>query len=517
MRPNQRVSFQSSNTRTNRAPTHAPMQIGPIMHSMILQEGILSLRNAKGQWKKRYFVLKSDGVLTYFKKRGGAACGGLFLSADWYVADSLIKANGFQLSNLDDKVYYMAADSLRQRVAWMVKLANLITALASSEQDHSEATLESPKRGSAWTLVRLKLQSVLEMEAQIASICERLSQRDERDEMWSEQQAEGLVDERLKRTSMRWERVDEGHDDEEVDETKGAAAEDAEAAAAEALAEAAADATAEAAAVVAAEAAAEAAEAAAAEAAAEAVDAAAGAAATAFIIAVMGVAAEAASAEAAAAEAAVDEAAAVSDTDDEAAAMATGEEVAAALDRACSSSDDEGSAAGDEPPSAIMEGRTAAADGASPPAQAAALASVWERKAEVAASESRANPFSSAFERGAAARPRKGDADYGRARKGSLTEARAAAALAWVEEEIGKLVGVIEQHGTPDAAGRPTICFGPLFELYASISDTLVGILMRARKRGQVAFEADMLFQGVHDRVPITLLSAGAPRPRGGE
>ena len=43
-------------------------------------------------------------------------------------------------------------------------------------------------------------------------------------------------------------------------------------------------------------------------------------------------------------------------------------------------------------------------------------------------------------------------------------------------------------------------------QVYANISDTLVGILMRARKRRRVAFESDMLFQGVHDDVLISLL-----------
>ena len=49
----------------------------------------------------------------------------------------------------------------------------------------------------------------------------------------------------------------------------------------------------------------------------------------------------------------------------------------------------------------------------------------------------------------------------------------------------------------------PPVC--PKVEVYANISDTLVGILMRARKRRRVAFESDMLFQGVHDNVVISV------------
>ena len=58
-----------------------------------------------------------------------------------------------------------------------------------------------------------------------------------------------------------------------------------------------------------------------------------------------------------------------------------------------------------------------------------------------------------------------------------------------------------------DAAAPVCITFGRLFDVYADISDTLVGILMRARKRGFLTFEGDMLFQGAHDKVLITVLA----------
>ena len=38
-----------------------------------------------------------------------------------------------------------------------------------------------------------------------------------------------------------------------------------------------------------------------------------------------------------------------------------------------------------------------------------------------------------------------------------------------------------------------------------TVSDTLVGILMRGRKRKNLGFESDMLFQGVHDNVVISV------------
>ena len=77
---------------------------------------------------------------------------------------------------------------------------------------------------------------------------------------------------------------------------------------------------------------------------------------------------------------------------------------------------------------------------------------------------------------------------------------------AWVEQEIAKLVEVIEKESEAAAGAPPSITFGKLFDVYADISDTLVGILMRARKRGFLTFEGDMLFQGAHDKVLITVL-----------
>lgn len=136
------------------------------------------------------------------------------------------------------------------------------------------------------------------------------------------------------------------------------------------------------------------------------------------------------------------------------------------------------------------------------------LATMFDEQAKVVAEAALNDPFSASFA-GGTLRPKRGDRDYGTAKRGSLTEARAVQAQQWVEAEVAKLLVVIEQHGTRDAAsGHTTISFGELFDVYASISDTLVGILMRGRKRGVLTFEADMLFQGVHDSVPITSVRA---------
>ena len=57
------------------------------------------------------------------------------------------------------------------------------------------------------------------------------------------------------------------------------------------------------------------------------------------------------------------------------------------------------------------------------------------------------------------------------------------------------------EHGTETV----TVEFGKLFEHYVTISNKLVGVLLRARKQGLVHFEGEMLWQGQDDRVLITL------------
>lgn len=137
----------------------------------------------------------------------------------------------------------------------------------------------------------------------------------------------------------------------------------------------------------------------------------------------------------------------------------------------------------------------------------ALMAAKWNAAVDKTEAELSVNVFSSKFDKSKLIR--KGDEGYGKAVAGSQTEARAKKAQQWVDAEIEKLLGVIEQHGQPtgDApSAARTITFGVLFHVYADISDTLVGILMRAKKRKRVAYDSDMLFQGVHDDVVIRVL-----------
>ena len=58
--------------------------------------------------------------------------------------------------------------------------------------------------------------------------------------------------------------------------------------------------------------------------------------------------------------------------------------------------------------------------------------------------------------------------------------------------------------GKPCGPGQFAIQFGELFEAYTTISNKLVGMLMRARKQGLVVFDGEMLYQRRDDDVWIT-------------
>jgi len=129
----------------------------------------------------------------------------------------------------------------------------------------------------------------------------------------------------------------------------------------------------------------------------------------------------------------------------------------------------------------------------------------WQDKMSDFEEKQSKNVFSGAYDGGAAPKP--GDANYGKAVAGSATEMRAKAAAEWVDKEIDKLIQVIKKVGTVDEKGQHSVTFGVLFVTYQDISDTLVGILMRAKKRKRITYPGDMLFQGQHNSVVITVIN----------
>lgn len=133
------------------------------------------------------------------------------------------------------------------------------------------------------------------------------------------------------------------------------------------------------------------------------------------------------------------------------------------------------------------------------------LTQTWQKWSEDYKYYQKHNPFSS--DEVMAFRPEWGQEDYGQPLKGTNTERRGKEAHSHIGREVTELCQIIREIGHRREDGRWEIEFGTLFEHYVSISNKLVGVLLRARKQGLVQFEGEMLWQGKDDRVLISLLS----------
>ncbi|XP_068592041.1 actin-binding Rho-activating protein-like [Cebidichthys violaceus] len=138
----------------------------------------------------------------------------------------------------------------------------------------------------------------------------------------------------------------------------------------------------------------------------------------------------------------------------------------------------------------------------------------WQKWSDEHREYQKHNPFSQDTRPGAAV-PQRGRDGYGRPPQGSVTEQRGKDAHTHVSREVEELCQVIRNIGQPgdkDGDGRGgdgtvvIVEFGKLFERYVTISNKLVGILLRARKQGLVDFEGEMLWQRKDDHALITLL-----------
>jgi hypothetical protein len=75
-----------------------------------------------------------------------------------------------------------------------------------------------------------------------------------------------------------------------------------------------------------------------------------------------------------------------------------------------------------------------------------------------------------------------------------------------VEGAVEKLLETIRLlSGVQGRSRECSVTFGQLFTAYENISDTLVGIMVRAKRRGLIQYDGEMLFQGIHDNVRVTL------------
>lgn len=130
----------------------------------------------------------------------------------------------------------------------------------------------------------------------------------------------------------------------------------------------------------------------------------------------------------------------------------------------------------------------------------------WQQFADDHQQNQLINPFSN-WE-GACHRQKlsKDDENYGKPVSGSKTEFRGKQADEHISREVTELCYVISDLGKHEDEGTVVITFGELFEAYLTISNKLVGTLIRARKNKFVYFQGEMLYQGRDENVPITLL-----------
>uniref|UniRef100_A0A1A8F163 Costars domain-containing protein n=1 Tax=Nothobranchius korthausae TaxID=1143690 RepID=A0A1A8F163_9TELE len=136
----------------------------------------------------------------------------------------------------------------------------------------------------------------------------------------------------------------------------------------------------------------------------------------------------------------------------------------------------------------------------------------WQKWCSEHQEQQKHNPFSHDT-RLSVAVPQRGQDDYGRPLQGSLTERRGQEAHTHISDEVQRLCTEIRTIGElKDGGGRSSgtkvvaVEFGKLFEHYVTISNKLVGTLLRARKQRLVEFDGEMLWQGKDDHVVISLV-----------
>nr|XP_033792999.1 actin-binding Rho-activating protein-like isoform X2 [Geotrypetes seraphini] len=130
----------------------------------------------------------------------------------------------------------------------------------------------------------------------------------------------------------------------------------------------------------------------------------------------------------------------------------------------------------------------------------------WQSWAQGHVDYQQHNPFSNEKGTTLTVHYQRKDPEYGRPTKGSNTEQRGKEAHMHLGKEVQELCLVIKTIGEKGEDGKPRVTFGRLFEAYVTISNKVVGVLLRARKHGLVQFEGEMLWQGRDDKVVITLL-----------
>ena len=141
---------KTKSTKTMAARPSGPGKAGAVksaknMLTDVVAEGFLwqrSMQYKTDRWKRRYFRLTSAGLLTYYKPqigdRGSTSRmrpkGGIQLSGDYFVADSLLRSHAFQLSDFAT-TFYLAADNSKDALSWMFKFRAVLLVLGGEGED----------------------------------------------------------------------------------------------------------------------------------------------------------------------------------------------------------------------------------------------------------------------------------------------------------------------------------------------------------------------------------------------
>ncbi|KAI3635386.1 hypothetical protein MIR68_006952 [Amoeboaphelidium protococcarum] len=77
-----------------------------------------------------------------------------------------------------------------------------------------------------------------------------------------------------------------------------------------------------------------------------------------------------------------------------------------------------------------------------------------------------------------------------------------------VSEEVHQLQKEIIRLGKKNADGKYSVPYGVLFkdDVVANTFEALLGTLKAAKKKKIIAYEGELLLQGVHDKVEVILL-----------
>lgn len=113
---------------------------------------------------------------------------------------------------------------------------------------------------------------------------------------------------------------------------------------------------------------------------------------------------------------------------------------------------------------------------------------LWQTKVFEHQQKQSINPFSNSHNHQSHPTFDKSSGEYGRPVPGSQTASRGVQANEWVNNEIERLLSVIQDLGTRRDDGTICVKFGLLFYAYQSISNSLVGILIRAKKRNYLHY-----------------------------